>query len=493
MKRAPTLDKHGKQSAEQYAAAAKASISKEENNVTADNKTSGQSPFKKLKLSVRKDSASAKNIAQSEETEQRPSSPVSSPRREPSDVRQTAQSHGAAMRSPNASVPVLRNASGKPAATTETAVAVPASADMPGRAGSGPSQENCISPETSNASRRQQWLEQDKPSFTFDEITDPSLLALFDTVVPAVATAATAPQLREREQKQQLQPIAQAIKKALESVLADVTRKFMTTGKQEGIPKPELQKAHHAFSELMQMFNRAKVAAVEGQEAMMMTELQNICPALEQFIARGLKDAIQHIDAEKSDKEVLKTGLRTLLAQCRAWLGEPKEETARPWSPSFAPSSPQARQRSVSSPVKATEPWAQPESGNMSKMSASFSGPLSSHASQHRIGLPGPGITSTPSPTSTPLSSPLASPVQSPTVVVSPKASAKSFRLSALIASPVSPRSREASRKDFSVKGQARQSSLNESTSHSSLPVQQSDKPAIPEKAKTEKSKKPLH
>lgn len=492
MKRAPTLDKHGRQTAEQNAVAAKASISKEENNVTADNKTSGTTPFKKLRLSARKDGTSVKNISQSEETEQRPTSPVSSAPRDTANAEQTTESNVAAMRSPNASVPVLRNASSKLATTTGAALAVPASPDTRVQASSAPRQENLLSPEPANANRRQQWLEQEKPSFIFAEITDPSLLALFDTALPAVAPVATGPQSSDREQKRQLQPIAHAIRKALESILADVTRKFMTTGKQDGVPKPEFQKAHHAFSELMQMFNRAKVAAVDEQEAIMVAELKSICPALEQFIARGLKDAIQHFSAEKSEREALKTALRSLLVQCREWLGEDKEEAVRPWSPSFAPSSPQGRHRSVSSPVKANEPWIPTESGNMSRLSASFAGPLSSHSSQHRIGPFIPGSTATLSPTSTPSGSPLTSPVQSPKTIFSPKDGTSSFRLSTRIGSPGSPRAKDASRKDSSVKGQSRQSMSNESTSHSSLVVQPRDKPDTPEKAKTEKSKKKL-
>lgn len=225
----------------------------------------------------------------------------------------------------------------------------------------------------------------------------------------------------------------------------------------------------------------------------MVAELNSICPALEKFIARGLKDAIQHFSAERSEKEDLKKGLRTLLAQCREWLGEEKEDAVRPWSPSFAPSSPQGRQRSVSSPVQANESWAEIEGGKMSRLSASFSGPISLHPSQHRIGPSILGTTATLSPTSTPSGSPLTSPVQSPKAVVSPKESTKSFRLSALIGSSVSPRAKDASRKDSPVKVQSRQPLLNESTSHSSPSVQQGDKPATPEKAKTEKSKKKFH
>jgi hypothetical protein len=66
------------------------------------------------------------------------------------------------------------------------------------------------------------------------------------------------------------------------------------------------------------------------------------------------------------------------------------------------------------------------------------------------------------------------------------------FRLSTLIGSPGSPRAKDAPRKDSSVKGLSSQSLVNESTSHSTLTVQQADNPATPEKAKTEKSKKKL-
>jgi hypothetical protein len=487
MKRASTFDKHGTQLAEQYAAAAKASISKEENNVTADNKASGNSPFKKIKLSVRKESALAKSASYSEDTEQRPTSPVSSPHRETASVRQTTPSRAAAMRSPNASVPVLRDASSKLSTTTEGAEVVPASADTQLQASSSPAQGNLLSPGTDKASRRQQWIDQDKLSFVFDEITDPSLLALFDTPVPAFTPAATEPQLGERDKKRQLQPIADAIKNSLEKIFADVTRKFMEPTRQEGVPTREYHEARHAFSVLMQMFNNAKKFAADGQEADTFAELQKICPALDQFIEGSLKDAIPHFSGEKSEKANLKKELRQLLAQCRNWLGEDAEEAVQTWSPSFAPSSPQGRQRSVSSPVKAKEPWAETESGKTSRLSASFSGPINAQPSQHRIGPSIPGAPVALSPTSTPSGSPLTSPVKSP------KESSKSlFRLSALIGSPGSPRAKDASRKDSSLKSLSSQSLVNESTSHSTLTLQQGDKPATPEKAKTEKSKKKL-
>lgn len=488
MKRASTLDKHGRHSAEQNAAAAKASLGKEENNVTGDSRASGNSPFKKIKLSIRKDSASARNVSQSEEPEQRPGSPLSSPRKEAENAGQTPQSPVAAMR--NASMPVLRNAGSKPSTTTSAALAVPDSAGTQAQSSSGPSQQRPLSPETAVSSRRQQWLEQDKPSFVFEEITDPTLLALFDKQVPALASAATTPQLSDREQARQLQPIANAIKTALEGVLAGVVRKFMKATSQHGVPTDAYQAAHHEFSELIQMFNSAKMAAVDGQEGKMIAELQAISSALDRFIVGGLNNAIEQFGCDKSEKAKLKAELRTLLAQCREWHGEDREEAVRPWSPSFAPSSPQGRQRSVSSPSKANEPWAETESSRINRLSASFPGPISPHPSQHRISLSLPAASATLSPASTPPGSPLASPVQSPKSVASPKESVKPFRLSTLIGSPGSPRSKEASRKESSVKGLARQSSASESTSHSSLPGQHSDKRAEKDKEKAEKSRK---
>ena len=494
MKRASTLDRKGRQSAEQFAEGAKAGIGKEENNVAADSKASGHPPYKKIKLGVKRDSASGRNASHSEETEQRPISPISSPRREAANAGQSTQSQVAAIRNANAnaSMPVLRSASSQLSASRECTGTLPASADTQVQAGTGPSQPGLPSPGTANASRRQQWIGQDKFSFVFDEITDPSLLALFDTPVAAGSPAAVAPQTSELERKRQLKSIADAIKAALESDLANVMRKFMDTGKQQGGRTHEYQAAHHAFCELMQMFNQAKVAAVDGQQAGMIAELQKICPALDHFIAGGLKDALQHFSGEKSEKAALKAGLRTLLAQCREWLGEDREKAVRAWSPSFAPSSPQNRQRSVSSPVRASASWTETESGKTIRLSASFSSPISPHPSQHRIGPFTPEAVATLSPTSTPPGSPLTSPVRSPKTVVSPKEGAKSFRLSAFLGSPGSPRAKEASRKDSSVKVQNRQSLLHESTSHSSLSVQQGEKPATPEKPKAEKSKKKL-
>jgi hypothetical protein len=371
----------------------------------------------------------------------------------------------------------------------------------PDSSSSDPRQEPC-SLVTSNSSRRQQWLEKDQPSFIFDEITDPLVLTLCDTAIQAGPLTATMGKLNERERKQQFQPIANAIKKALETVLADVMRKFMMARQRDGIPKPEVQEAHHAFSEMVQMFNRAKVAAVDGQEAMMLAELRSIRPALEELITLRLKNLVQHFGAEKDEREALKSGLRALLGQCREWLHEDMEETVRPWSPSSAPASPGARQRAISSPVKPSEPWAQNESDRADRLSSSLSGHMSPRPSQHRIGTSSPSASLTPgstsrsllspadSPVASPVISPVTSPVLNPTAVNSPKEGAKSFRLSALLGASLSPRSRDGGRKESPVKAQARQSLLNDSTSRASLPAQQGDMSAIPETAVTEKNDK---
>ena len=489
MKRAPTIDKHGRQAAEQYASAAKASVSNEENNPTAETKASGNSPFKKIKLSVRRESASARQASHAEEAEQRPSAPISSPRRETVHAGQTPQPDRAAMRNSSASMPVLRDAGSSPATTTGAAEAV--AAEKQSQLPPGPVETTLSAPGTDTATRRQQWLAQDKPSFVFDEITDPVLLALCDQPASAAASPASAPQPGDRERKRQFKPIADGIKAALEGVLATGMRKFMHASRQDGARTAQFQAAHHAFSELIQLFNKAKVAAVDGKEAEMLAELREICPALEQFMAQNLKDVVRHFNAEKSERDALKTGLRSLLDQCREWLGEHREDAGSTWSPSLAPSSPQSRQRSASSPARPNEPWAGIETAKASRLSATFSGPIGLHPSQHRLTAAAvPGATSTPSPASTPPGSPLSSPVHSPKAVVSPKDNAKSFRLSTLLGSPGSPRAKDASRRDSSVRDQSRKSLLSESASQSSLPAQNDDKPAAAEKAKTEKSKK---
>jgi hypothetical protein len=389
-------------------------------------------------------------------------------------------------------MPVLRGASSKLAATTRTEVPLPASVDMPVNGSPSHTQQDLLSPGTATGNRRQQWLEQNQHSFIFDEITDPLLLALFDTGAGVAASppAATLPPLSEREHKQQFQPIANAIKKALEGILADVMRKFMTAAKRDGIPKPEFQEAHHAYSEMLQMFNRAKVAAVDGQEARMLAELRTICPAMEEFLRLRFKNVVQHFSTEKTEREAMKSGLRTLLAQCREWLHDDKEKAIRPWSPALAPSSPEARQRAVSSPAKPSEPMTQTESDRTERLSSSLSGHISPRSSQHRIGPYSPSAAATPSPTSTlltsPLTSPVTSPVLNPKAVASPKESAKSFRICALIGSPLSPRSKDAGRKESPVKGHARQSLQNDSTSRSNSSAQHSEMPVTPEKATTE-------
>lgn len=489
MKRAPTIDKHGRQAAEQYASAAKASLSNEENNPAAESKASGNSPFKKIKLSVRRESASARQSSHAEEAEQRPGTPVSSPRRETVHAGQMPQPDRAAMCHSGASMPVLRDAGSTHAAMAAAAAAV--AAEKQPQVPPGPAETTLSVPGTDTAARRQQWLAQDKPSFVFDEITDPVLLALCDQPAPAAASAASAPQPGDRERKRQFKPVADGIKAALEGVLAKGVRRFMEASRQDNARTAQFQAAHHAFSELIQLFNKAKIAAVDGKEAEMIAELRAICPALEQFMTQHLKDVARQFNAEKSEREALKTGLHGLLDQCREWLGEHGEDAGPTWSPSVAPSSPQSRQRSASSPAKPNEPWAGIETAKASRLSATFPGPIGFHPSQHRLtAVAVPGAAPTPSPASTPPGSPLGSPVHSPKAVVSPKDNAKSFRLSTLLGSPGSPRAKDASRRDSSVREQNRKSLLGESASQSSLPAHQDDKPATAEKAKTEKSKK---
>lgn len=499
MKRASTLDRPGRQAAMRHAAGAKTTTGKEEDSVTTDGDASSKSSSKKIKSGTRKDSNTAGNLGHVKAIEHALASPVSPAAEKSTDAGQAASFHAASVRKLTASMPVLLGADSRLPARTGTGS--PAPAALPVKERSSHAQPDAEPPQAAGDSRRQQWLQRDQPSFIFDEITDPSLLALFDPVVPGSPTAQAAQQLGEREHRRQLQPIAHAIKRALEGVLADLTRKFMTAVKRDGTPTAELQEAHHAFSEMMQVFNRAKIAAVDGKEADMFAELTIIRATLDQFLRLRFKEVARHSSIEKLEMETLRTGLQALLAQCREWLHEDEEETVRPWSPSLAPSSPETRQRALSSPVKPSEPWRQTEDGRTGRLSSSLSGNLSPRPSQHRMGPASPGRAATASPTSTPLntplstplSSPLTSPIVSPKAVASPKESSKSFRISALLGSTLSPRSRDPERRESPVKGHARQSSLTDPDSRADLPSQHNDKPVTQERAVTQKNSKTLY
>jgi hypothetical protein len=503
MKRASTLDRSDRPAAVRHAVVATAGTGKEENIVTTDGDALDKSPSKKIKLRTRKESKPVGNQSQVKTIEQALVSPVSPPIAKAKDAGQVVPSHAASVRKPAASVPVLRGADSRLASTADTARAAPA--DMPVKEHPSQIQTDAEPSPISSDSRRQEWLQRDQQSFIFDEITDPTLLALFDTMVPGSPTAQAAQQLSERERMRQLQPIAHAIKRALEGVLAEVMRKFMTAASRDGIPTLELQNAHHAFSEMVQLFNRAKIAAVDGKEADMLAELTTIRSSLEEFLRLRFKEGARHFSIEKPERETLRTGLHDLLAQCREWLHEDGEENARPWSPSFAPTSPEPRQRAVSSPVRPSEPWTQTEDGKTGRLSSSLSGQLSPRPSQHRIAPSSPGAATAASPTSTPVSSPftspsaspftspVVSPVMSPKAVASPRESSKSFRFSGLIGAALSPRQRDAGRKESSVKGHARQSLLTDPGARADLASQQSDKPVTQEKLAPQKSSKTLY
>jgi hypothetical protein len=493
MKRVATLGRTERQASVPSAEAAEASTGKEENKAQGNEGTSGHPPSKKL--ASRKDSAPVKSTSHPKGMEPGLASPVSSHRKEAADARQTTPSHAASLPNPHASPPVLRNMDSKQTTITATEMRASLSANGMVNGSSNHTPHEAYRPATANDGRRQQWQEKEQHSFIFDEITDPVLLTLFEPATLAAPPSAGNAQQSEREQRQRLQPIATAIKKALESVLADVMRKFMGAGKRDGIPKPEVQEAHHVFSEMVQMFNRAKVAAVDGQEARMLEELRGIRPVLEEFLTLRLKNVVQHLSAEKEEMEALKSGLRALLHQCGKWLDADEEETIRPWSPSNAPASPGARQRAVSSPVKPSEPWAQVESNTTDRLSLSLSGHLSPRPSQHRIGpsSQSAGLMSraTSSPLASPLTSPVTSPVTNSKAVTSPKEGSKSLRFSALLASPLSPRSRDGGRKESPVKGPAMPSSLSDSASRSSLSAQHGDTSVPTKPGVSEKTSKP--
>lgn len=492
MKRVATLGSTERQASVSSAEAAKASTGKEENKAARDRETSGYSPSKKLKLGSRKDSAAAQSTSHPRGTEPALASPVSPRRKEAADVRQTKPSHTDSLLNLSASPPVLRSTEHKQTTITTTATPGSPSANVMATGSSNHVAHEVCPSATANDERRQQWQEKLQNSFIFDEITDPVVLALAEPITLAAPSATSNAQQSEREQRQRLQPIALAIKKALENDLAEVTRKFMLLGKRDDIPKPEVQEAHHVFSELMQMFNRAKVAAVDGHEDRMLDELKNIQTALTEFITLRLKKVIQHLGAEKEERDALKSRLRALLKQCGEWLPKNGEETVRPWSPSNAPASPGARQRAVSSPAKPSEPWAQAESNITDRLSLSLPVHLSPRPSQHRVGPSSPTAGLTPGATSSPLASPLTSPVSSSVVnskaVTSPKESFKSFRLSALLTSP---RSKDAGRMEALVKGQAKPSSLGDSTSRSSSAAQHGDTSVPAKTGGSEKTKKP--
>ncbi|MFL6717373.1 MAG: hypothetical protein ACJ8G3_13540 [Burkholderiaceae bacterium] len=488
-------------------AQAKPSKSKEDSSVTTDGDALSKPPSKKIKLGTKKESSLAGNLSQAKKMEQALVSPVSPPTAEATDAGQAAPPHAAPVRKVTSSVPVLRSADSKLPAKASTASPAPAEMAVKGHSTQGQPDEEPA--RIANDSRRQDWLQRDQQSFIFDEITDPSLLALFDTAVPGSPTAHAAQQLTEREQVRQLQPIAHAIKKALEGVLADVMRKFMHAGSRDGMPTVQSQEARHAFSELVQLFNRAKVAAVDGKEADMLDELTSIRSSLNEFLQLRFKEGTRHFSIEKQERERLRTGLHDLLLQCREWLHEDENESTRPWSPSFAPLDPEARQRAVSSPIRPSEPWTLTEDGRTGRLSSSLSAQLSARPSQHRFGPTSPGAAAAASPTSTPISSPFTSPSASPftspvvspilspilssKAAMSPKESTKPFHISALIGSVLSPRPKEAGRKESAVKGHARQPVLTDPGSHADLPSQQSDKPVPQEKVMPQKSSKTLH
>ena len=470
-------------------------------------------PSKKIKLSTKKESSLVGNLSQAKKMEQALVSPVSPPIAEATDAGQAAPPHAAPLRKVTSSVPALRSADSKLPVTATTAS--PAPAGMAVKGYSSQTQPDEEPARIANDSRRQEWLQRDQQSFIFDEITDPSLLALFDTTAPGSPTAHSAQQLTEREQMRQLQPIAHAIKRALEGVLADVMKKFMSAGRRDGMPTAQFQEAHHAFSEMVQLFNRAKVAAVDGKEADMLAELTSIRSSLDEFLRLRFKEGARHFNIEKLERERLRTGLHDLLSQCREWLHEDEYEyeKARPWSPSFAPLGPEARQRAVSSPVRPSEPWTHTEDGRTARLSSSLSAQLSARPSQHRFGPNSPRAAAAASPTSTPISSPftspsaspftspvvsatlspILSPVLSPKAAMSPKESTKSFHISALIGSVLSPRPKDAGRRDSTVKVHARQSLLTDPGSHADLPSQQGDNPVPQEKVMPQKSSKTLH
>lgn len=496
MKRTSTADRADKNAAMFHSTDGKASTVKHENSATTDGDASSKSSCKKIKLSTRKESSKVEKLSQPKAEQHAlisPESSSSSSLTHSVDAGQAAPSQAVGVRKLTASAPVLHGTGGKLPATAETAS--PAPAYMPAKERSSQPRPDLELTQTGNDSRRQEWLQRDQQSFIFDEITDPSLLALFDMVAPVSPTVQTAPQLSDREQARRLQPIAHAITRALEGVLADVMRKFMSATKRDAVPKTEFQEAYNAFAAMMQVFNRAKIAAVDGKEAGMLAELKTIRSTLDEFLRLRFHEGARYFGIEKQEKEALGKALNALLTQCGKWLDGDEEEIVSPWSPSLAPSSPETRQRAVSSPVKPSESWPQTEDGRASKLSLNLSGHIIPRPSQHRIGPPSPASAATASATSTPPGSPLTSPVASPVAspVVSPKESSKSFRLSALIGSTLSSRSRDAGRKEPAVKGHARKSLQIEPGSLAQMLPQQSDKPVTQDKAMPQKNNKTLY
>lgn len=489
MKRAPIADRADRNAAILHSADAKASSRKQGNSVTTDSDASNKSSLKKIKLSTRKDSHKAERLDGPKAEEHALVSPVSPSLKRSADAGQAVHSQASSARILATSMPLLHGADSK--LTTTLSPPGPVPADIPVNQRSSQTGPDAEPAQASNDDRRQQWLQRDQPSFIFDEITDPSLLALFDTAVPESPAAQAAPQLGKREQAQRLQPVAAAIKKGLEGVLADVMKQFMTAAKQESVPKGEFYKAYNALSEMVQVFNRAKIAAADGREPVMLAELATIRSRLDEFLRLGFMDGARHFSIEKQEKDALRKGLQGLLAQCRQWLHDDEEENARTWSPSLAPSSPETRQRALSSPVRPGEPRVQAEDSRISRLSLNLSGHLSPRPSQHRIGPASPGAAATASPASTPPASPLNSPIASP--VVSPRESSKSFRLSALIGATLSPRSRDPGRRESPVKGHARKSLQIEPGSLAELLHQPGDKPATQDKALPQKNSKTFY
>lgn len=278
-----------------------------------------------------------------------------------------------------------------------------------------PQQEQALSPDRkeTGAERRGQWISREQLSFVFDEITDPAILALSSgsalatdaTEPPHAPSAQLAEQLAEKARKHALANLAKEIQRALEGPLANIIRQFMQIRPQQQQDHSDYESASKAFYELMPALQLAKVAAMNGNEAEMLSQLEKAQEQIAAWIATHWKPASRQFKVEKAVKAELKNDLVELLDDCDRW-----RKGANAAKDNAPPLSPNSRQRSHSSPLKPGAAWSSVEAKPSQQTLLRHADATSPKSSHHRI-KPTSGEASQ---SASPASSPVASPVSSP-------------------------------------------------------------------------------
>ena len=169
--------------------------------------------------------------------------------------------------------------------------------------------------------RRDSWLDRGQfPSFEFAVIEDEQVLKVEAVQRGAADAVTTAPRLRDDESRR-LAGIAADMQRMIEGDVASLLKELAGMSVQKEPATSKVADARTTFSLFIQHFQQAKLAAVDGKQAQMRSELTLALGKLDNFSDIHAGSKAGKALAFKAPVATVRSTLARLAAACRTWAG----------------------------------------------------------------------------------------------------------------------------------------------------------------------------